>query len=874
MKVLKFILLSVLACISAPAAPEAQPYRDPSLPVDRRIDDLLSRMTPEEKFRQLFMLAENPGDSLERHAHGVFGFQIGGGEDAPVAVVANRIQRHFVERTRLGIPVILFAEALHGLVQKGATSFPQAIALAATFDTALMHDVAATIAEECRARGIRQVLSPVVNIASDARWGRVEETYGEDPFLVSAMGVAFVSEFERRGVITTPKHFIANVGDGGRDSYPVHMNERLLREIFLPPFAACIGRGGSRSIMAAYNSYDGSPCSASNWLNNHLLKEELAFPGFVISDAGGVGGANVLHFTAADYPEAGEHAINGGLDVIFQTSDNHAALFLPPFLDGRIRSDVIDRAVRRVLRVKFELGLFEDPYVDTADGGLRQRRETGRELARRAAREAIVLLKNDGNTLPLDSTPVRIAVIGPDAAEARLGGYSGPGNDPVSILEGIRARAGRAGAVTYARGCRRLDTAYVTVPSTVLSCVVRDSVRAGLLGAYYANAALTGAPSLVRVDPEIQFQWTLFSPEPGLLPYDCYSAQWTGTLTAPASGLFRIGLEGSDGYRLYLDDSLVLDRRRQVSSAARLAEFRFEQNRRYAIRLEFAEPAGNARLRLVWDVGVSTDGDSLPAEAVAAAAASDVALVVVGLEEGEFRDRVSLPLPGRQEELIRRVAATGTPVIVAIVGGSAVTMSRWIDSVAAVLEVWYPGEAGGDAVADVVFGDVNPGGRLPITFPLAEGQLPLVYNHKPTGRGDDYFDLSGRPLFPFGYGLSYTQFAYGDLRFDRGEIGIGDTGIVRFTVTNVGAREGDEVVQLYVRDLLASVARPVIELKGFRRVHLKPGQTAMVTMEIPPEALTTLDERLRPTIEPGDFRVMIGSSSTDIRLHGTLRVRP
>jgi beta-glucosidase len=865
------LAIGMVAILCARTTP-AQPYKDSGLPIDTRVGDLLSRMTPDEKFWQLFMLAGGLDNGVERYTDGAFGFQIGNsGDSLGIATYINHIQHHFVEHTRLGIPIIPFAEALHGLVQNGATSFPQAIALAATFDTALMHEVSAAIAEECRVSGIRQVLSPVVNIAGDVRWGRVEETYGEDPYLSSAMGVAFVSEFERRGIITTPKHFIANVGDGGRDSYPIHFNERLIKEIYLPPFEACITRGGSRSVMTSYNSYDGTPCSASDWLNNTLLKNELGFTGFVISDAGAVGGANVLHFTAKDYAESGELALIGGLDVIFQTSYDHRSLFIPPFLDGRIPSDVIDSAVARVLRAKFELGLFEEPYADTTENMRAERLESDRELARRAAQESFVLLKNEKRTLPLNVSLKSIAVIGPDAAEVRLGGYSGPGNDPVSILDGIKSRVGKNLQVRYSKGCSRLDTTLVTIPGSRLSCSDRDTTRPGLLGEYFDNIHLGGVPVFSRVDPQIRFQWTLFSPDPDRLPNAFYSVRWTGQLKAPATGRFKIGIDGNDGYRLYLNDSLVIDNWQKVSRRTKVVDYPFLKDTQYDLRIEYFEPTGNAWFRLVWNAEIP-NSDALMEEAARLAAESDEAIVVVGIEEGEFRDRASLSLPGRQEELINRVASTGKPVVVILVGGSAITMSNWLNNVSAVLDIWYPGEVGGSAVAGVLFGDYNPAGRLPFTFPLAEGQLPLVYNHLPTGRGDDYTDLTGQPLFPFGYGLSYTQFDYRDLSFDRERIGVGDTAVLHFTLRNSGPCEGDEVVQLYIHDELASVARPVTELKGFQRVHLKPGETRLMTFEIPPENLSMLNKGLVRVVEPGDFSVMIGASSKDIRLRGILHV--
>ncbi len=866
-KTVFFILLLILG-----TQVHAQVYRDSSSSIDTRVQDLLSRMTPEEKFWQLFMIAGDFNGDESRYSDGLFGLQVAAAtKDIDPIIRANDIQRHFVEDTRLGIPVIFFAEALHGLVQKDATIYPQAIGLAATFDTVLMHEIAAATTRECRHRGVRQVLSPVVNIATDVRWGRTEETYGEDPFLSAAMGTAFTSEFERGGVITTPKHFLANVGDGGRDSYPIHISERLIREIHLPPFEACLKRGGSRSVMTSYNSLDGAPCSASDWLNNGLLKNDLDFNGFIISDAGAVGGANVLHFTAADYDDAGANAINAGLDVIFQTSYDHHTLFIPPFLDGRIDPATIDSAVARVLRAKFQLGLFEHPYADTSaftTPGVPERQQ----LALRAARESIILLRNRNGVLPLDKSIGKLAVVGPDADEARFGGYSAPAVRSCSILRGITEKLGSGTKVLHTPGCQRLTNDYVTVSSEYLSCIDNDSTRQGLLGEYFTNASLDGPPAFTRIDQTVQFQWTLFSPDPERLPYDFYSVRWTGKLTSPATGEFLIGVEGNDGYRLFLDDSLIIDNRIQASHRTVVKEYSFEKGRGYRLRLEFSAPTGNARMKLVWNVGMEADDEAGIRKALDLARECDAVVVAVGLEEGEFRDRASLALPGRQEELIRRLATLGKPTVVVLVGGSAVTMSHWPDSVIAVVDAWYPGEEGGRAIADVLFGDYNPAGRLPITFPVAEGQLPLVYNHKPTGRGDDYFNFTGQPLFPFGFGLSYTTFKYDRLRLEQPSIAAGEASTVHFTVTNTGACAGDEVVQLYIRDELSTVALPLIALKGFQRIHLEPGETQELSFVITPDLLSMLDKDLQKTIEPGDFRVMIGASSKDIRLRSIITV--
>jgi beta-glucosidase len=875
------VLFFFLLCCSLSAFSQHSLYKDPSQPIEKRVHDLISRMTPEEKFWQLFMI---PGDldhvNAAQYKNGLFGFQVSaaakgdaggqllnyGTNETAVALAKkiNAIQQYFIEQTRLGVPIIPFDEALHGLVREGATVFPQAIALAATWDTTLMSKVANVIANEAKQRGIRQILSPVVNIAADVRWGRTEETYGEDPFLSSAMGVAFVGAFEKKGIITTPKHFIANVGDGGRDSYPVHINERLLEEIYFAPFKACFEKGGSRSVMTSYNSLDGIACSANSWLLQEKLKKQWGFNGFVISDANAVGGEVVLHNTAKDYPASGQHAVSNGLDVIFQTEYRHHQLFLPPFLDGTIDSNRINDAVARVLEAKFELGLFENPYVPVESNLSAQEHK---QVAKQAALESIVLLKNAKNVLPLKKNIRSIAVIGVDATEARLGGYSGPGNGKVSILEGIKRKAGSNTKIIYAPGCGRTTNEYVVISSKQL----HYNGSEGLQAEYFTNVTLGGEPVVKRIDKSIDFHWTLYAPDP-LLKADFYSVRWTGQLAAAATGKFKIGLEGNDGFRLYINNKLIIDNWHKQSYRTSVTDYSFEKGKSYDIRIEFFEPVGNATIKLVWNAGVVNDSKKKIQEAVTTARQSDIAIVTVGINEGEFQDRAMLSLPGHQEDLITAVAATGKPVVVLLVGGSAVTMNKWIDKVSAIVDVWYPGEEGGHAVAAVLFGDYNPAGRLPVTFPVHEAQLPLVYNHKPTGRGDDYNNLSGQPLFPFGFGLSYTTFEYRDIKLSKNTISSKDSATVSFTLQNTGTRDGDEVVQLYIRDMLSSVARPVMELKGFQRVHLKAGESKTISFTINPEMLSILDSQLNKVVEPGEFRIMVGCSARDTRLKETLTV--
>jgi len=870
----------MLALVCAPpvvaqSTPRAG-YQNARLPVEERVRDLLGRMTLEEKFWQLFMVPGDLDDPAQDWSHGAFGLQIavppGTTADAARSHARriNGIQRYFVERTRLGIPIIAFDEALHGLMREGATVFPQAIALAASWDTALVARVSGAIARETRSRGVRQVLSPVVNIANDVRWGRVEETWGEDPYLTSVMGARFVSAFERAGVIATPKHFVANVGEGGRDSYPIDVSRRQLIERFFPPFRAAL-RQGARSIMTAYNSVDGAPATQNRWLLAETLKREWGFNGFVISDAAATGGATVLHFTEPNTPVAAKHALEAGLDVIFQSSHPQHRPYFQAFQEGLIADSVIDAAVTRVLRAKFELGLFEQPYADEDSAAFWNGHARHRELAREAARAGVVLLRNERNLLPLARSVRQVAVIGTDALEARLGGYSAPSPRRVSVLDGLRAKLGNA-VVHHAPGPGRLTREVDVIPAEFLQSTQNGRAVPGLAGEYFDNNGLSGGPRLVRTDERVDFGWTLSSPGRGV-PFDWFSVRWTGSVRVPAGGVRRIGIEGNDGYRLWLDGQLLIDNWRKVSYGRRLADVALEPGSEHSLRLEYFESTGNARIKLVWDAGITTDWRAPIDSAVALARAADVAIVVAGIEEGEFRDRAFLRLPGHQEELIEQVAATGTPVAVVLVGGSAITMSRWLDRVGAVVLAWYPGEEGGHAMADVLFGETSPAGRLPITFPLAEGQLPLNYDHKPTGRGDDYLDLSGQPLFPFGFGLSYTTFEYSALEILPGRMDAASQAIIRCRVRNTGARAGDEVVQLYIRDLLASVARPVMELKGFERVHLAPGEETVVTFTIGPEHLRMLDASMQWIVEPGAFRVMVGSSSKDIRLRGELVIQ-
>ncbi|MFY1046689.1 glycoside hydrolase family 3 N-terminal domain-containing protein [Chryseobacterium sp. GP-SGM7] len=860
-------------------------YKDPKQPLEARVQDLLKKMTPEEKFWQCFMI---PGDldnvPKGQYSHGIFGLQVsagnqGGGvagqllkynanEDAErLAKKINSIQKYFVEESRLGIPIIPFDEALHGLMREGATAFPQAIGLSATFNPELMKEISTAIAKESKLRGIRQILTPVVNLASDVRWGRTEETYGEDPFLTSVMGVNFVSSFENQGIITTPKHFLANVGEGGRDSYPIHWSKRYLQETHLIPFQKSFQQGKSRSVMTSYNLLDGRPSTANHWLLTEKLKNEWNFKGFVISDASAVGGANVLHFTAKDYDDASAQAINAGLDVIFQTEYQHYKLFMPPFLDGRISKERIDDAVARVLRAKFELGLFENPYVSERD--IEELKKINHKpLAEKTAVESFVLLQNNNQTLPISDKVKKILVVGTDAVDARLGGYSGPGNKKVNILDGIKNFVKNKNVeIKYSKGIDWNLKEFQTIPAEFLS----SENKKGLKANYFSNSDLKGNPAFEKQDEEINFKWTLYSPNPEKLQPDNYSVRWTGKLEGPNSGKYQLGLRGNDGFRLYLNGKLLIDNWEKLSYSTKTVNIDLVEGQKYDIAVEFHENRGEANIELIWNYGL-TDYQKNFDKALKLAQNADYIIVTAGIHEGEFQDRSSLSLPGNQEKFIQEVSKLNKPTTVVMVGGSAIKTTDWKDKVGAILDIWYPGEEGGNAVAKVLFGAENPSGKLPVTFPIEEGQLPLTYNHHPTGRGNDYHDLSGEPLYPFGFGLSYTTFEISDLQLNKTKYSENDRIIAKVKVKNSGSKAGSEVVQLYVKDLLASVSRPVLELKGFQKVYLKAGETKEVSIEFPVKELQFLNEKLDWIVEKGIYRIFAGNSSKNLPLKQNIEV--
>jgi beta-glucosidase len=748
-------------------------YKNAKLASARRVKDLLSRMTLEEKAAQMMCIWLSKAEKL-LDEKGNFDFQkakksfkegyglgqvgrpsdAGGGKNAhDMAVLTNEIQKFFLENSRLGIPVIFHEECLHGQAAPDGTSFPQPIALGATFNPELAEKLFSMTALEARLRGANQALTPVVDVAREPRWGRVEETYGEDPFLVSRMGIAAVKGFQgkknfrdKKNILACLKHFVAHAQpEGGQNCAPSDVSMRTLREVFLFPFKEVIEKAGCLGVMASYNEVDAVPSHANKWLLHDVLRKEWGFKGFVVSDYYAIWELGYRpdthgHFVAKDKKESCALAVNAGVNIELPDPDCYLHL-VELVKKGVLKERQLDKLVAPMLFWKFEMGLFDDPYTDPKEAARVVGCAAHNKLALQAAHEAVTLLKNDGNLVPLDKSKIKtLAVIGPNANRSLLGGYSGVPKYSISVLDGIKEKLGESVNVVYSEGCK----------ITVGGSWNQDEV--------------------VASDPE--------------------------------------------------EDRKAI------------------------------------------------------AEAVEVAKAADVIVLAIGGNEQTSReawarnhmgDRTSLNLVGMQEELVRQMVALGKPVVAFVFNGRPISINSVKESVPAIYECFYLGQETGRAVADVLFGDVNPGGKLPISIPRSVGHIPAFYNHKPSARRGYLWDDTSA-LFPFGFGLSYTSFEIGKPKLTKKKIGTKGSTQVVVDVTNTGKRAGAEVVQLYIRDLVSSVTRPVKELKGFKKVFLKPGEKTTVTLDITSASLAFYDINMKFVVEPGDFEILVGTSSQDADL--------
>ena len=773
------VVAATAALAPSAAFAQARPlYKDPKAPIPMRVADLLRRMMLEEKIVQISAIWAQKSEIMDGMAfnptkasaafpngighitrasdkRGVPGITGAAGGTAarwrtPQETVefVNAAQKWALESTRLGIPVLFHEESLHGYMATEATMFPQAIALAGAFDTDLMRRVQSVIAREVRARGVPYVLSPVVDIVRDPRWGRIEETFGEDPYLVAELGVAAVEGLQGPGkfeklrdgkVFATLKHMTGHgQPEAGNNIAPAPLGERELRENFFPPFREIVRRTSVGAVMPSYNEIDGMPSHASTWLLGKVLREEWGFDGVIASDYGGVNELHSLHHVAKDLEHAARLALDAGVDS--ELPDGMAFKTLADQVkQGKVDIGLIDKAVARMLTFKFRCGLFENPYGDAKKTAAVTGNAEARALALEAARKSLCLLKNDG-ALPIDpsKTPT-IALIGPNHAIARLGGYSSVPKQVVSLLEGIEALVGKSAKVVTAQGV------FIT-----------------------------------------------------------------------------------------------------------------QSEDRSQSDVKLADPVRNRQLI---------------AEAVEIAKTADIVILAIGDTEQTSRegfatthlgDRTDIDIVGEQNELVDAIAAVGKPIVICAINGRPPSWPNVVAKSNALLECWYPGQEGGTAMAEALLGKVNPGAKLPVTVARSEGQIPHFYNRKPTSKRGYLFDEK-TPLFPFGFGLSYTTFDIGAPRLSASQIASGGTVDVSIDITNTGNREGDEVVQLYISRKHASVTQPLLELRGFRRVTLAAGKKRAITFRLDASAFALWNKDMREVVETGDVDIKVGNSSADLK---------
>jgi beta-glucosidase len=871
----------VIVLLTAPAFPAGPIYLDTHHTYEERAADLVSRMTLDEKISQL----QNDAAAIPRL-------------DVPAYEWWN--------------------EALHGVARAGsATVFPQAIGLAATFDPHLMHEIATAISDEGRAKhgeaerrgqhGRYQGLnfwSPNINIFRDPRWGRGQETYGEDPYLTSRMGVAFVTGMQGDDprymkVGATAKHYAVHSGpEAERHHFDVRPSEQDLYETYLPAFRALVQEGHVSAVMGAYNRVNGESASASPRLLQGILRKEWGFDGYVVSDCDSIDDIFKQHKIVDSEEAAAALGLKSGLDL--NCGQAYASL-AGAVKQGLVTEAQIDVSVRRLMLARMRLGMFDPPaQVKWAQipYSMNQSRPND-QLALRAAQSSIVLLKND-QLLPLSRDIGTVAVIGPTADDvmALLGNYYGTPASPVTVLQGIRAAVGAKTKVLYSRGAdlvegREEPRAAPAIDPEYLR-PSRDSSAHGLKGEYFSGRDFAGEPLLTRTDARVSFRWDRGSPTDDLvaqgqlpadkaLPNDNFCIRWTGQLLPPSTGRYEIAVGADDGFRLFIDGKLIIDNW-QINSRmqSKSAFLDLQAGRAYDIKLEYFENIRDAEVRLAWRL----PGAKPPfEEALDAAKAADVVVFVGGLTgdvEGEEMkvsypgfaggDRTDLRLPSTQEKLLEAIRATGKPVVLVLTTGSALAVDWAKEHLPAILVAWYPGQRGGNAVADVLFGGTNPAGRLPVTFYKASEKLPAFDDYNMRGRTYRYFE--GEPLFPFGYGLSYTQFEYSGLQIDHSRVAERDTVHVSFDVKNVGARGGDEVVQLYVREAAPRERRALKALRGIERLTLKPGETRHASFTLVPDKdFTHYDvEHKRYAVNAGSYELQVGASTTDIRLKSTVVV--
>lgn len=871
--VLKICLLCLFLGMSASLVAQAKyPYQNPELPVKLRVQDLLNRMSLEEKIRQMDMYSgdhfkEKGQFSKSKTKDKIGKLGVGAIHDVypESAKMINDLQSYVIKNNRWGVPALIMCEMLHGYLGEGATAFPMSIGLGSTWDTTLMERLGQVIGTEARVHGVHFGLGPVLGVGREPRWGRVAETFSEDAYLASEIGVAMIKGIQgdtlasNSSIIAEPKHFaVHSYPQGGGNSSPVLVGERTARTDFLPVFEKAYVEGGALGAMCAYSELDGIPCAANKWLLTEVLRDEWDFKGIVISDLGAIKYVQTTHYVSDSPKESIRQAISAGVDMQFYDFPNAfwQKTIRELVEEGKLGIDDINRAAGGVLRLKFILGLFENPFTDQKLINENFHSKENQKLALEAGHKSICLLKNEKHLLPLDKNINRIAVIGPNANASLLGGYSVRNKKATTVLEGIKGLVGPDVKVDYDEGVPLIIKGQIIDGASLRS---PDETQQGLKGEYFNNMRLDGEPIVTRMDKQLDFDWP-WAPGPGVNP-DQFSVRWTGVLQPKESFEGWIGLSSDDGIRMWIDDQLVIDNWTKGSTNIVTHPMQVIANKKYKIRIEMWEGGWGARAHLRWNL---KKVNMQPAIDIAKQA--DVAIVVLG-ESNELveenRDVATLDLHGKQLELIQAIYATGTPVVCILMNGRPLSVN-WINShIPAIIEGWFPGEFGGQAIADVLFGDYNPAGRLSITFPKSVGQLPIYYNQKPSAI-HRYVAESEDPLYPFGYGLSYTTFSYENITLSSTKIRVGEAIEVSVKVTNTGERDGEEVVQLYINDVYSSVSTPKKTLKGFQRIFLKKGESKNIAFSLTPDDLSLWNRDMQKIVEPGTFEVMIGGNSEDL----------
>ncbi|MBZ4034188.1 glycoside hydrolase family 3 C-terminal domain-containing protein [Flavobacterium sp. 17A] len=847
-------------------------YQDAKAPVEDRVKDLLSHMTLEEKVRQMDMYRGDFFKEKEDFAKGKSAEKIGKLGIGAIhdlyprsAKMINDLQTNVIKGNRWGIPALIMCEMLHGYLDEGSTTFPMNIGLGATWDTSVLDKVGKVIGMEARAHGVHFGFGPNLDLGREPRWGRVAETFGEDAFLNSEIGLAFIKGLQGddlksdRSIIAEPKHFaVHGIPQAGGNSSPILVGERSAREDHLPSFQKAFTKGGALGTMCAYSELDGIPCAANHWLLTDVLRNEWGFKGLVVSDLGAIKYIQTTHKVADSPKESIREAVSAGVDMQFYDFSNEfwQNTIIELVNEKKLTMENIDRAAGAVLRLKFLLGLFENPYTDKNLIKERFHTKENQTVALEAAQKSMVLLKNDNNILPLSKNLKNIAVIGPNANASRLGGYSPKNSVGVTVFEGVQQVMGKTANVVYEEGVPLIVKGQA-IPSKYL--FTSDGSQNGLKGEYFNNRNLEGTPALTRIDNQLEFDWP-WAPGDGV-NVDDFSIRWTGYIQSDKSFDGWLGLSSDDGIRMWIDDQLVIDNWTKGATSIVTTPKNIEAGKKYKVRIEMWEGGWGARAHLRWNL---EKVNMQPA--IDAAKKADVAIVVLG-ESNELveenRDVADLNLHGIQQELIEAIQKTGTPVVCVLLNGRPLSTNWIADNIPAVLEGWFPGEFGGRAVADVLFGDYNPGGRLPITVPKSVGQLPIYYNQKPSAI-HKYVAESENPLYTFGYGLSYTKFEYSNLKISSNEIKPNGELKVSVDVKNIGNLDGDEVVQLYVNDVYSSVTTPEKTLRGFKRLNIKKGETKNVEFTLTKDELGLYNREMKFVVEPGDFEVMVGGNSTDL----------